>query len=240
MKTILIAASVLSILTGCADTFGTYPSVDTYGELRTPSAHIAQPWLLGEPRYPKAELAHGETGYVVMDARVSALGELEDVRIAPESAGPQAFVDAVREALPMWRFYPPLDASCQPTQERIKVRVWFEAEDGKPKVSVRGEGPAWKGDNQPQPISTHRPLYPWKISSMRWQDGVTVFVKASIDAQGNVVDTTVKAYPRYLSWITLSFEDATRTAVLDFKFPPATSGTTGHRYYCTDVVFAAK
>ena len=240
MKTVLFAALVLSILSGCADTFGTYPSVDTYGEIRTPSDLVGRAWFLGEPRYPKAELAQGAGGYVVMDARVSPQGELEDVRIAPESAGSQAFVEAVHDALPMWRFYPPLDQNCQATRERIKVRVWFEAENGVPKVNVQGEGPAWKADNQPQPISTRRPLYPYKISSMRWQDGVTVFVKASIDTQGNVVDTTVKAYPRYLSWITLSFEDATRSAVLDFKFPPAQPGTTGHRYYCTDVVFAAK
>jgi len=237
---VLTAALAACVLAGCAETFGTYPAVESYGEFRPPGEHVAQAWLLGEPQYPKAELARGAEGSVIIDARVSAFGELQDARISPEGAGSEAFVAAVRDALPLWRFYPPLDADCHPTKERIKVRVSFQADEGVPKVNVHGEGPAWKGSNQPQPISVSRPAYPWKISAMRWQDGIVVSARASIDAQGRVMDTTVKAYPLYLSWITLPFEDAARTAILDLKFPPARPGTAEPRHYCTDVVFAAR
>lgn len=229
-------AGALAVLGGCAtDTFGTRNKEDAYAQLRNPSEHVAQPWLLGEPRYPREELAKGGTGYVVLDARVSGRGELQDVRLAPESQGPQPFVDAVYAALPMWRFYPPIDRDCQPSHERIKVRTWFEIDGGKGKVYVLGEGPAWKGDAQPQPIATRKASYPYKVSSFRWQDGVIVFSRATIDAQGNVVDTTAKAYPRGLPWLMMPFEDQARVAMLDFKFAPASSPAP--RHYCTDVVF---
>jgi TonB family protein len=239
MKTFFVVLSALA-LAGCAETFGTYRSTETYATLRTPNDHIAQAWLLAEPEYPKAELAKGTTGYVVIDARVKPGGELVDVRMAPESSGPPVFVTAVNEAMPMWRFYPPLDQSCDPTEDRIKVRVWFEVENGKSKVSVQGEGPKWNASGQPQPLSTVNPLYPRKSSSFRWNDGVIVSAKATIDDQGNVVKTTARAYPRGLPWMMMSYEDQTRTAILAFKFPPVPPGSGAPRYYCTDAVFAAE
>ena len=233
----LLAAGSMTFVAGCASTFGTDRGGETYAQERTPNDHVAQPWLLGEPRYPKAELAKGTSGYVVIDARVNARGELVDVRPGPGNLGPQPFVDAVHDALPMWRFHPPLDAECQPSRERIQVRAWFEVEDGKPKVYVQGEGPEWKGD-QPRPIATRKATYPHNISSFRWQDGVIVFAKATIDPQGNVVDTTAKAYPRGLTWLMMPFEDQARVALLDFKFPPSQLATP--RHYCTDIVFPAE
>jgi TonB family protein len=239
MKNLLVGASVL-LLAGCAETFGTYRSTETYANFRTPSDHIAQAWLWGEPSYPKAELAQGTPGYVVIDARVRPSGELVDVRTSPDSSGPPAFTNAVNDALPLWRFYPPLDQGCNPTEDRIKIRVWFEVENGKSKISVQGEGPAWSAANQPQPLSTTKPLYPRKVSAYRWTDGVIVSAKATIDDKGNVVETTARAYPRGLPWLMMSFEDQTRVAILDFKFPPAPAGSKTPRYYCTDAVFAAE
>ena len=239
MKTALIALLALPALAGCAETFGTYRSEETYGDFKSPNVHIAQAWLLGAPAYPKAEFAKGNSGYVVMDARVTPQGELVDVQMAP-GTGPQTFVDAVREAIPMWRFYPPLDQNCQSTDQRIKVRTWFDVEGGQPKIVVQGEGPTWSADNQPQPITTVKPLYPRKISSFRWTDGVVVFAKATVEPDGTVKSTTAKAYPRKLPWLMDSFEDATRTAVLNFKFPPAPAGSMAKRYYCTDAVFASE
>ena len=230
----LLAVGSLAILAGCAETFGTYHE-DAYATLRNPSEHVAQPWLLGQPKYPKAELAKGDTGYVSLDAKVNSAGALVDVRLAADSTGPQPFIDAVYDALPMWRFYPPIDSECQPSQERVKVRAWFEVEDGKPRVYVQGEGPAWQGEAQPKPTHTRQAAAPYKVSSFRWQDGVIVFAKATIDAQGNVVSTTAKAYPRGLPWLMMPFEDQAKIALLDFKFPPAASAQP--RHYCTDVVF---
>ncbi len=229
----LLAGSLIA-LSGCADILATHPDAPT-AQLRNPTEHIAQPWLLGQPKYPKAELAKGDSGYVSLDAKINSGGALVDIRLAADSTGPQPFIDAVYDALPMWRFYPPLDADCQPSQERVKVRAWFEVEDGKPKVYVQGEGPKWQGEDQPRPISTRQASYPYKVSSFRWQDGVIVFAKATIDGQGNIVDIAAKAYPRGLPWLMMPFEDQAKIALLDFKFPPAQSGSP--RHYCTDVVF---
>jgi TonB family protein len=237
MRLLVAAATILMVLAGCAQTFGTLDTGDTYATYRSPSKHVAQPWLFGEPKYPKSELAQGVSGEVVVDARVSAGGELQDVRIGPGAASSPAFADAVRDAIPLWRFYPPLDANCQPTDERILVRMSFRVENGKPHIVVSGEGPQWSGDGQPQPISTRQAAYPRKTSYFRWDEGVTVFARATIDAQGNVVGTNTKAYPRGLPWMMMSFEDQARIALLDFKFPA--SGSAAPRYYCTDMIFAA-
>jgi TonB family protein len=236
MRTFLIAAS-LTVLAGCADTFGTLDTGDTYATYRSPSEHVAQPWLFGEPEYPKAELAQGIAGEVIVDARVSPGGELQDVRIGPGAASSEAFAGAVRDAVPLWRFYPPLDANCQPTAERILIRTAFSVVNAKPHVIVTGEGPAWSGDGQPRPVSVRQAAYPRKTSYFRWDEGVTVLARATIDAQGNVSGTNTKAYPRGLPWMMASFEDQARIALLDFKFPPSRS--TAPRYYCTDVIFAA-
>ena len=238
MKNILVAASMLSLLAGCAETFGTLDTSDKPAAYRSPARHIAQPWFVGEPQYPKAELAAGVPGEVIVDARVSPGGELLDPHIGPGAASSPAFAEAVAKAMPLWRFYPPMDANCRPTDERILIRTWFSVEQGKSHIEVQGEGPAWDSSVQPQPVSTRQAIYPRKTTKFRWDEGVTVVAVAMIDPQGNVTNTNTKAYPRGLPWMMMSFEDEARMALLDFKFPPSASPAT--RYYCTDVIFAAR
>jgi TonB family protein len=233
MKTAPIALSLAFVLAGCVGID------DIQGNVRTPNDHVGNAWLMGEPRYPKAELAQGVTGVVTLEGWVDGTGELKDASITPDSPASQPFADSVRDALPMWRFYAPLNEECQPTHDRIKVTAWFEIENGKGKVYVLGQGPKWTGDKQPVPVKTRKPTYPYSSTAYRWQDGAIVFAKATIDPAGNVIETTATAYPRGLPWLMMPFEDQARIAVLDFKFPPAPAGSTKLRYYCTDLIFRA-
>lgn len=231
MRTASIAAWLVFALAGCAEVPGNFHS---------PNDLVGSPWLVGEPRYPKELLAQGVSGYVDVEGRVDYRGELQDVAIKPDRAESQPFVDAVREALPMWMFHAPLDEQCQPSSARIKVRAWFEVEGGKPRFALLGVGPQFNGDKQPRPTRTRGATYPHTVSTYRWHDGAVVFARATIDASGNVVDTTATAYPRGLPWLMMPFEDQARIALLDFKFPPAPEGSRSPRHYCTDVVFKAE
>jgi hypothetical protein len=228
-----IAASLtlLLVLAGCAD---------VTGNLRSPNDHLGAPWLVGEPRYPKEALAQGVGGYVDIEGNVSYRGELKDVVLKPDRPESQPFANAVKDALPMWLFYTPLGEDCQPTGERIKLRAWFEVENGKPRFALSPIAPVFSGKNQPRPIRTREATYPHSVTTYRWHDGAVVFARATIDSSGDVVDTSVTAYPRGLPWLMMPFEDQARIALRDFKFPPAPTGATAPRYYCTDIVFKAE
>jgi hypothetical protein len=228
-----IAIGLLFLLAGCAGI-----GVETMGNLRSPNDHVGAPWLVGEPRYPKAELAQGVNGYVDIEGRVDWRGELQDVKLTPDRAESGAFATAVHDALPMWLFYTPLDESCQPSGERIKLRAWFEVENGKPRFALSPISPQFSGKNQPHPVRTREAIYPHAVTNYRWHEGAVVFAKATIDPAGNVVDADVTAYPRGLPWLMMPFEDQARIALLDFKFPPASAA--GSRHYCTDIVFKAQ
>jgi len=230
MRTAPIAVWLLLLAAGCAD---------VTGNLRSPNDHLGAPWLVGEPRYPKEALAKGVGGYVDIEGSVSYRGELKDVVLTPDRASSQAFADAVRDALPMWLFYTPLGEDCLPTGERIKLRAWFDVEDGKPRFALSPIAPLFTGKNQPRPIRTRDAIYPHGVTTYRWHDGAVVFARATIDTSGNVVETTATAYPRGLPWLMMPFEDQARIALLDFKFPAAPSGAAAPRYYCTDIVFKA-
>ena len=230
MRTASIAVSMLLLAAGCSD---------ITGSLRSPNDHMGAPWLVGEPRYPKQELAQGVGGYVDVDAKVDWRGFLEDVKMTPDRPASQPFADAIRDALPMWVFYTPLGEDCMPSGERIRMRAWFEVENGKPKFALSPISPVFKGDRNPRPVHTRDALYPHQTSTFRWHDGVVVFARATIDDSGNVTETTATAYPRGLPWLMTPFEDQVRIALLDFKFAPA-SARAGKRYYCTDVVYKAE
>ncbi|HLX21988.1 MAG TPA: hypothetical protein VKR38_01475 [Usitatibacter sp.] len=90
-EAILTAALAALVLSGCAE-FGAYPGV---------------------------EMSRGTQSRVVIDARVNAFGELEDVRITGEGADAEEFVGAVRDALPLFRLDPPLGTDCRPTKQGI-------------------------------------------------------------------------------------------------------------------------
>src|SRR4029077_6361313 len=98
MRSATIALSLLFVLSGCVGI------ADIPGALRTPNDHVGNAWLLGEPRYPKAELAEGVTGGVEVTGGVDGTGELKDVVLTPDSPRSQPFADSVHDALPMWRF----------------------------------------------------------------------------------------------------------------------------------------
>jgi len=230
MRSASIAFLLLLLATGCADLTAT---------LRSPNDHVGAPWFLGEPRYPKEALAQGLGGYVDVEAGVDWRGYLENVVLTPDRPASQPFADEIRDVLPLWLFYAPLNEDCQPSGERIRMRAWFDVESGKPRFALSPIAPVFKGDRNPRPLRTREAIYPHQVSPFRWHEGVVVFARASIDASGNVVRTTATAYPRGLPWMMMPFEDQVRLALLEFKFAPAPAGS-GPRTYCTDVVFKAE
>jgi len=230
MRTASIAVSILLLAAGCSD---------ISGNLRSPNDHLGAPWLVGEPRYPKEALAQGIGGYVDVEGSVDWRGFLKDAVLTPDRPASQPFADAVRDALPMWLFYTPLGEDCLPSGERVKMRAWFEVENGKSRFALSPISPVFKGDRQPRPISTREAIYPHQVSQFRWHEGAVVFARATIDPSGAVVSTTATAYPRGVPQLMMPFEDQVRVALLDFKFAPAPTGS-GHRTYCTDVVFKAE
>ena len=69
-----------------------------------------------------------------MTGAVNPAGVMESPRLAAASGDSDAFVAALREALPYWRFYTPTDDDCMPSETPVSVQVEFAAREGVPHV----------------------------------------------------------------------------------------------------------
>ena len=188
-----------------------------------------------EPEFPRRALAEGRSGYVDIRGRVSPVGSLEEVEYSPEDPHAGVFIDPLRRVIRAWEFQPPLGKSCQPSEERVTNRVWFEARDGKPKVSVSLIRPKLPGGPvQIHPLSREEPAYP---SSMR-RSGVeaVVYTRVQVDAHGDVVSVEPHPYLRRRGANTRDFEHEVIRALTQWKYPPAT-GAQANRSVCYDVWF---
>ena len=87
-----------------------------------------------EPAYPKDALQSGQGAVITLTGAVNPAGVMESPRLAAASGDSDAFVAALREALPYWRFYTPTDDDCMPSETPVSVQVEFAAREGMPHV----------------------------------------------------------------------------------------------------------
>ncbi|HYC37733.1 MAG TPA: energy transducer TonB [Usitatibacter sp.] len=203
--------------------------------------HLSDPALWGrvkrivEPEFPRAALVQGRSGYVDVRGRVSPVGSLEEVEYSPEDATSGVFIDPIRRVLRHWEFQPPLGRDCQPSEERVTNRVWFESRDGRPHVSVSLVRPdASRLPPTVEPLHREDPIYP---SSMRRSgDQAVVYTRVLVDPAGSVVSVEPHAYPRRRGQRTREFEQEVIRALSQWKYPPAPEAA-GDRHVCFDIWF---
>jgi TonB family protein len=188
-----------------------------------------------EPAYPPRALAEGRTGYIDVQGRVSPLGVLQDIKYSPEDPESAVFIDAVRRAIRDWEFQPPVGRDCQPSDERITNRIWFEIADGKPKVSVSLVRAAGPGDPTVlKPLTREDPIYP---SSMRRSNTeAVVFARVRVNAAGEVVAIEPHSYPRRRGTSMRDFEHEVIRALTQWRYPPAPASDST-RVVCYDLRF---
>ncbi|APV48254.1 hypothetical protein BWI17_00315 [Betaproteobacteria bacterium GR16-43] len=96
----------------------------------------AQPMIVVPPEYPKAALAKGIQAVVDVVGTVTAAGAFTQP-VYRSSVDDPAFQKAVEEVLGLWMFFAAVSGeNCEPKAAEAQVRVWFEIENGKAKVSV--------------------------------------------------------------------------------------------------------
>jgi outer membrane biosynthesis protein TonB len=183
-----------------------------------------------EPAYPKALLSAGKGGHVDITGTVSPLGDLENVRYTPDSPASQAFVEPLREVVPYWKFRSNVDDECRPVAQAVTTRMFFEVVEGKPKVSVTHA----KGEKaRPELRASKRvqPEFPRRAAER--QHEAMVYAATEITPDGKVASVQAWSYPTHNS-ATL-FKDATRTALMQWEFPPASAER--KRRLCYDLDF---
>ncbi|MBL8523427.1 MAG: TonB family protein [Betaproteobacteria bacterium] len=99
----------------------------------------ARPKVVVTPTFPEDQLKLNASGKVDVEVVVDAQGTVKSYRIAKSEPANPAFEKAVEEVAKLWLFYVMLDKECVPMESTGNARVWFEAQDGKGKVSVSGQ-----------------------------------------------------------------------------------------------------
>ena len=189
-----------------------------------------------EPEFPRQALAEGRSGYIDVRGRVSAFGALENIEYSAENRQAGVFIDPVRKVIRNWQFQPPLGRDCQPSEERVVNRVWFEPRGGKPYVSVSllRPPPVPGGPIRIHPLHREEPAYPQ--SMLPGGDTVVVYTRVKVGADGTVVSVEPHAHARRRRTNTREFEHEVIRALTQWKYPPAAQGQ-GTRYVCHDLWF---
>ena len=195
-------------------------------------AQPGRPSRIVAPDYPPAALAQGRTGYVDIVGRVTPFRKLDDVEYRP---GPESeiFVDAIKEVLRRWEFYMVPRNDCFPSDKRVTLRVWFEIESGKPRISVTVDAPASK-DAKLEVIHREELAFPHK--AIRAGLVAIVYARSELNPDGSVAKVDVETYPRR-GMDNLPYEDEVKLALGRWTYAPAPPGMTRRRVSCQDVIF---
>jgi hypothetical protein len=203
--------------------------------------HVSDPAKWGsvrrlvEPEFPRRALAEGRSGYVDVRGRVSATGTLEAVEYSPENPQAGVFIDPIRRVLRYWEFQPPIGRTCQPSEERVVNRVWFEAGNGKPHVSVTLIRPQLPGaPRAARPLASEQPRA--REAARRAGDAVAIYSRVNVDAAGEVVSVEPRAYFRRRGTNTRELEHEVIRALTQWRFPAAAEDATP-RVICHDAWF---
>lgn len=180
-----------------------YPSV--HADL-VPAEHVprtAEPLLIVSPKYPDDALADKKQVEVRVKGQVTENGSFG---MAEYSAGEgeEAFVQAVRDVLPYWRFEPNLDnQECKPKAYDAQLTVWFEMTEKGPAISASMPPPRRSGTSTP--AKTNEPVFKRKF--VKWQPSMSypidayrkgvegrVSVMFKIDRSGKVLAVNLFSY----------------------------------------------
>lgn len=184
---------------------------------------IGQPYVIVAPDYPAQALAEKRGGIVAIAGRVSGIGNLEDVKITAEPPTDPAFSAAVKQVIGWWLFSAPTDEQCQPDSRIVVNRVEFNADDGKPHISVlRVATPHEPLDAKFVPIHRDEPRYP--EPAVRGEVEAIVYVRLDVDSQGKVAKVFARAYSREKSWATRLMESEVEKAFRNWRYPPPADG----------------
>jgi hypothetical protein len=191
------------------------------------------------PDYPKEALSRGQTGAVDITGVVLGTGFLNDIEYRPDRPESAVFVEALKELVPDWQFYPPLGNDCLPTTERITTRMHFEIDAGKPRIFAEH---AKRSDPREEfaklkPTKRVNPRYPTAALNRRHM--ARVYAMLEIDPAGKVSNVRAKAFSaqarrdRELS----PFVDSTLYWLSQWEFEPLAEGDARARRACLDVDF---
>jgi TonB family protein len=208
--------------------------VDEPGKLGRPKRIVA-------PKYPVEALEKKRTGFVDVEGRISPLLDLKEIAYRPDSPESAVFVESLKQVVPHWEFHPLYGRDCFPSDERIGVRVWFELDEGQPKISVTvlaAEGLV--SPDTPQIATLHRvdPQYP----SEALRNGLQAFVwvQSDIKPDGSVEKVTARAYPPRSAFSNSPFEREATRSMSKWKYSPLPEGETTRRRGCHQLLFTIK
>jgi len=188
--------------------------------------------VLLAPTFPKEALARGETAVVTATGTIQTDGRLENVRFESNVLD-ESFVTAVRDAARLWRMQPRiLPPQCTATETEGRVTIWFEIEDGKPKVSYGVQAPQGGAAtpqifNDRKPIRAVTPQYPAKLATdPNMPKSVMQIAYVGVAAGGDVIGVTLAPALYYRE-----FEPLIVLAIRQWKYAPQ------ERPWCGETVF---
>ena len=206
-------------------------------------AHLEDPARWGtlvtvvRPDYPRPALAQGQTGIVDIEGVVQGTGFLKDIEYRPDRAESAVFVEALKELVPDWQFYPPLGNDCLPTTERVTTRVQFTIDAGTPRIFVEHAKRPVPDFARMTPTSRRNPNYP--RAGMEKRQSARVYALLEIDPTGKVFNVKAKGYSAQArrERDVAPFVDRTLLALSQWQFEPLPEGETRTRLGCIDVDF---
>lgn len=192
-----------------------------------------------EPVYPRDAFERRMQGHVDVKGTINWGGVMEVIELTPGTPESSAFVKAIADVLPDWRFNTVAGDDCLPSATPVTARVSFRIEDEKPKVSVT-QATVAAAAGRPAFKAIHRtdPLYPDGMLRMGWQ--ANVFARMEIDNQGSVAKVTATAFPKQRGVNLERFERAVVESLGEWKFPAAAADRKANRVACYDIYFRIK
>ena len=189
-------------------------------------------WI--EPEFPRRAFEERRSGYVEVRGRVGTLGVLEDIEYSAEDAHSGVFIDPIRRVIAAWEFEAPLGRDCQPSEQTVANRVWFEARDGKPVVRVVPvAGPHVAPSVLLAPRTREEPVMP----PARAGDRAIVYTRLIVDHRGRVVSVEPHGFARRGTPVR-PFEHEVIRALTHWTFAPA-GRPDAQRRVCITVRFGA-
>lgn len=91
--------------------------------------------VVAMPKYPEEALKNKIVGKVLFEFGLDEKGAPKQVEIiTSEPSG--VFDDAVKNALSTWRYLPNMASPCNVRTARAQQQIWFEIQDGEPRISM--------------------------------------------------------------------------------------------------------
>lgn len=188
--------------------------------------------VLVAPEYPKAPMARGEMAIVTVTGTIQTDGRLEDLRIEAEAPN-DTFAAATREVARLWRLQPRIvTPQCGATESPGRVTLWFEIEQGQPKVSYGVQHPPEVPGADPihkdrAPIKSVAPQYPAKLAAdPNVPKTMMQIAYVGVSAAGDVINVTLAPVLYYRE-----FEPLIVLALRQWKYAPQPKA------WCGEVVF---